>query len=182
MNDRVLSYLHRLFDWSWETRVGSTDCMQWWKATSGATGKTPPSAKNFMYSTLINPSWISHIAHPLYNHWSYPCRSLMVSACQINMVFSTFSCCSVEGLKLHFHSSCLLYSTVSYTLIPIRVWFCEIYLYVINETGCFEQSSFLLKGGLYCTFQNASFSYCYVFWSIHFILSFHDLPRRLRVE
>ena len=34
--------------------------------------KHHPSAKNFMYSALINLSWIPHIAHPLYNHWSYP--------------------------------------------------------------------------------------------------------------
>ena len=47
-----------------------TGCARW-KATPGATGKASPECQNFMYSTLINPSWISHIAHPLYNHWSY---------------------------------------------------------------------------------------------------------------
>ena len=41
----------------------------------------------------------------------------MVPACQINMTFSSFSCCSVEDLKLHLHSSLPLYLTVSYMLI-----------------------------------------------------------------
>ena len=52
----------------------------------------------------------------------------MVPACQINMTFSTFSCCSVEGLKLHVHSSLPLYLSIC----------------------CFEKWSFL-KAGLYCT-------------------------------
>ena len=41
----------------------------------------------------------------------------MVPACQINMTFSSFSCCSAESLKLHFHSRFPLYLTVSYMLI-----------------------------------------------------------------
>ena len=41
----------------------------------------------------------------------------MVLACQMNMTFSTFSCCSAEGPKLHFHDSFPLHLNVSYILI-----------------------------------------------------------------
>ena len=54
-----------------DRQTGCSGCARW-KAPPGATGKAPPKCQNFMYSTLINSSWISHIAHPLYNHWSYP--------------------------------------------------------------------------------------------------------------
>ena len=89
--------------------------------------KHHPSAKNFMYSTLINPSWISHIAHPLYNHWSYPRFILAAEYSQpYDWVFCFYLVVDcILGWELHATSKLIFSIGVSYQmqLRCRRCWF-----------------------------------------------------------